>query len=139
MPLPTKLCVPSISTSYTSSSAIGSIERIFDHAKSSFVPGSPACAARVAAGRFDGTCRMLVSSLSMTKASDITVIDDKNLRGVVAARGRISKDTLEDIIDLIELSSPESIEEDDRRIAEADKANSWIPYAEVKKRARRAR
>ena len=82
---------------------------------------------------------MLVSSLSMTKASDITVIDDKNLRGVVAARGRISKDTLEDIIDLIELSSPESIEEDDRRIAEADKANSWIPYAEVKKRARRAR
>lgn len=77
--------------------------------------------------------------LCMSKMSDITIIDDKNLRGVVAARGRISKDMLEDIVDIIELSSPESIAQDERRIKEADKSDSWIPYAEVKKRAKRAR
>ena len=75
----------------------------------------------------------------MNSTLDITIIDDKNLRGVVAARGRISREMLEDIVDLIELSSPESVAEDDRRIAEADKANSWIPYVEVKKRAKRAK
>ena len=71
--------------------------------------------------------------------SDITIIDDKNLRGIVAARGRISKSMLEDIIDLIELSSPESVAEDDRRIKEADDTGSWIPFEEVKKRAKKTR
>jgi len=72
----------------------------------------------------------------MTKSS-ITIIDEKNLRGVLAPPNVLSKKLLEDIIDFIELSSPESIRETEERITEADHGNSWILAKEVERRLKR--
>ena len=78
----------------------------------------------------------------MEKTS-LTIINDENLRGVLAPKRLVSKEVLEDIIDLIELSTPESIREDEERVREADRDNSWIPLEEVerrlKKRAKKVR
>ena len=69
----------------------------------------------------------------------LTIIDDKSLRGVIGPTKVISKELLEDIIDLIEWSTPEAIKETEERVAEADRNNSWIPWNEVKKSAKRAK
>lgn len=68
--------------------------------------------------------------------SSLTIIDNKNLRGVLAPAEVISKELLEDIIDFIELSSSESIRETEERIKEADRNNSWISAEEVEKRVK---
>jgi hypothetical protein len=68
------------------------------------------------------------------KKSPITIIDDKNLRGVLAPAETLSKEMLEDIVDFIELSTSESIKEDEARMKEADKSKSWIPLEEVENR-----
>ena len=65
--------------------------------------------------------------------SPLTIIDDKNLRGVIAPSKVFSKELLEDVIDFIELSTPESIKETEDRIAEADRDNSWMSLEEVRK------
>lgn len=51
----------------------------------------------------------------------------------------LSKELLEDIIDLIEWSTPEAIRETEKRVAEADRNNSWMSLEEVKKLARRTK
>lgn len=66
----------------------------------------------------------------------ITIIDDKNIRGIVGSAKTISKELLEDMIDLIELSSDEVTQETNKRIAEADKKRSWISLGEMKKTVR---
>jgi hypothetical protein len=66
----------------------------------------------------------------------LIIIDEKNLRGVLAPSKVISKELLEDIIDLIEWSSPEAIRETERRVREADRKKSWIPWKEVERRLR---
>lgn len=71
------------------------------------------------------------------KKSLLTIIDDKNLRGVLAPAQTLSKKMLEDIIDFIELSTPQSIKEDEERIKEADASNSWVPLEEVEKRLKK--
>lgn len=81
----------------------------------------------------DGTAVAELYLRPMAKSS-LTIIDDKNLRGVLAPASVFSKEMLEDIIDLVELSSPESIREDEERIKEADRNNSWIPFEEVERR-----
>lgn len=68
------------------------------------------------------------------KKSLLTIIDDKNLRGVLAPRQTLSKKMLEDIIDFIELSAPQAAKETARRIREADRKNSWISAEEVERR-----
>jgi len=75
----------------------------------------------------------------MAKSSSLIIINKKNLRGVLAPGKIISKELLEDIIDLIEWSSPEAIRETEKRVAEADKEKSWIPWKEVKKLAKRVK
>ena len=71
--------------------------------------------------------------------SSLTIINDKNVRGVIAPARTLSKKMLEDIIDLIELSTPSAIKETEARIREADRNNSWIPFHEVVRRAKRAK
>lgn len=71
--------------------------------------------------------------------SSLTIIDEKNLRGVLAPPEVLTKELLEDIVDLIEWSSPEAIKETEERVAEADRKKSWISWKEVKKSAKRAK
>jgi hypothetical protein len=72
----------------------------------------------------------------MAKTFPLIIIDEKNLRGVLAPSKVISKELLEDIIDLIEWSSPEAIRETEQRVREADRKKSWIPWKEVERRLR---
>ena len=41
--------------------------------------------------------------------SPIIIIDDKNLRGIVAPASAISKAMLEDLVDLVEMSDPKFV------------------------------
>ena len=77
--------------------------------------------------------------MAKSKSLPLTIIDDKNIRGVLAPAKFISKELLEDIVDLIEWSNPEAIKETEKRVAEADREKSWISWKEVKKSARRAK
>jgi len=69
----------------------------------------------------------------MEKAS-LTIINDKNIRGILAPKRLVSNEILADIIDLIELSTPEAARETEKRIREADRKKSWIPSQEVERR-----
>ena len=69
----------------------------------------------------------------------LTIINDRQLRGVLAPAHSVSKEVLEDIIDLIEWSSPEAVQESERRIREADRKNSWIPLEKVSGHAKQKR
>lgn len=75
----------------------------------------------------------------MEKSLPLTIIDDKNLRGVIAPSKVLTKELLEDIIDFIEWSTPESIRETEERIAEADREKSWMSLEEVRKLAKKAK
>ena len=63
----------------------------------------------------------------------LTIINDNKLRGVIAPATVISEKRLADLIDLIEMSSPESVKEVADLKAEADKKNSWLSLDEAKK------
>ena len=69
----------------------------------------------------------------MAKFDSITIIDDKNIRGVVAPAKYIPKELLEDMIDLLELSSKKVMRETAERIRKADRENSWIPLNKIRK------
>ena len=71
------------------------------------------------------------------KISSLTIIDDDNVRGIIASRRILSKKMLEDIIDFVELSTPEAAIETARRIREADRKNSWIPAEKIERRFQR--
>lgn len=73
----------------------------------------------------------------MNKLSALTIIDDKNLRGVIAPSKILSKELLEDVVDFIELSSPESVRETEARVKAADRTGSWIPAKEVEKQLKK--
>ena len=51
-------------------------------------------------------CSLCYHSYIMEKSSTITIIDEKNLRGVLAPPEIVSKETLENLVDFIELSNP---------------------------------
>jgi hypothetical protein len=67
------------------------------------------------------------------KKQVLTVIDNSTLRGILAPAHTFSKKLLRDVIDFIELSNPQSIDETDQRIDEADKNNSWQTLDDAKK------
>ncbi len=67
----------------------------------------------------------------MKQVSNITIIDNNDLRGILAPAGVLSKQVLTDMIDFIELSSDESSKDSDARIKEADKEKSWETLSEV--------
>ena len=72
----------------------------------------------------------------MAKTS-LTIINDSKLRGVLAPARTLSEKMLEGIIDFIELSTPQSIREDQNRIRAANRTNSWLPSEEVEKRLKK--
>ncbi|MDP3696825.1 MAG: hypothetical protein Q8R55_02215 [Candidatus Taylorbacteria bacterium] len=74
----------------------------------------------------------------MSYPSSITIIDDQKLRGVLAPRALLSRRLLEDILDLIELSSPRTMKMAEKRIKEADRRKSWIPLDKVILKAKKA-
>ncbi len=73
----------------------------------------------------------------MAKSLPLTIVDDKNIRGVLAPSKVLSKKLLEDIVDFLEWSSPEAIRETEKRVREADRENSWIPGKEVERRLKK--
>jgi len=73
----------------------------------------------------------------MNKSLHLTIIDDKNLRGVLAPSKVLSRELLEDVVDFIELSSPESIRETEARVKAADRTGSWLPAKEVERRLKK--
>ena len=77
--------------------------------------------------------------MAKSKSLPLTIIDENNLRGVLGSSKLISKEVLEDIIDLIEWSTPEAIRETERRVKEANRDNSWIPWDKVRVSAKRAK
>lgn len=79
------------------------------------------------------------ATLPFMNKSPITIINDENMRGIVAPSSAISKKMFEDFIDFFELSTSEEVAREDRLIREADKADSWIPFVGVRSRGKRAR
>jgi len=75
----------------------------------------------------------------MVQSSLLTVLDDKNVRGIIAPPHVISRELLENLIDFIELSSAAVAKDTASRIREADRKKSWIPFQEVKKIAAKVR
>lgn len=73
----------------------------------------------------------------MAKSLPLTIVDGKNIRGVLAPSKVLSKKLLEDIVDFLEWSSPEAIRETEKRVREADRENSWIPGKEIERRLKK--
>ncbi|KKS38490.1 MAG: hypothetical protein UV01_C0003G0037 [Parcubacteria group bacterium GW2011_GWA2_42_14] len=73
----------------------------------------------------------------MDKSSTITIIDEKNLRGVLAPPEIVSKETLENLVDFIELSNPEISKETEKRVKNSDRKKTWIPAEEVERRLKK--
>lgn len=92
----------------------------------------------------------LCGILHRMNKSPITIIDDGNLRGIVAPASVISKEMLEDFIDDIEYADPKTVARVERSFngarltdgralrKEADRNNSWIPFEKVEQRAKKA-
>ena len=72
-------------------------------------------------------------------SSSLIIIDEKGLRGVLAPPSLFSKELLEDVIDLIELSSPEIAKDTEERIKEANRGKSWLSLERVKRLAEKAK
>ena len=71
--------------------------------------------------------------------SSLTLIDNHELRGVLAPTKKISRKLLEDIIDLIELSTTREAKLTASRIKDGDRRKAWIPLSEVMKKAKLAK
>jgi hypothetical protein len=87
--------------------------------------------------RLDG--KVPFGILSHMNTSTITIIDDANLRGLVASSSLVSKEMLEDFVDVVEMSNPAFVKEVAQLRKEADRDNSWIPFEKVEQRAKKAR
>ena len=78
-------------------------------------------------------------TLADMSKNSITIINDKNLRGIVASASVISKEMLEDFIDVVEMSEPAFVKEMEILLKKADRDKSWIPFEKVVRRAKKAR
>lgn len=81
----------------------------------------------------DKICSDLLNLFRMNRPKTLTIIDDKNIRGILAPAKLLSKKLLEDLIDFIELSSPESVKKTERLIGQADRVKSWITARKIEK------
>jgi hypothetical protein len=57
----------------------------------------------------------------MANLSSLTIVDDNNLRGIIAPAKILSKELLEDMLDLIAYSRPKTVAEINRRFKKAEK------------------
>ena len=73
------------------------------------------------------------------KTSSFTIVENKNLRGILAPVKLLSKRLLEDIIDFIELSQLKIIKESESLIKEADQKKSWLSLKEMKQMAKKTK
>lgn len=64
----------------------------------------------------------------------LTVIDNKSMRGVVAPAADLSREVLENVLDLIELSSKKEARKTASRLRSADRAHSWVPLATIQRK-----
>lgn len=64
----------------------------------------------------------------------LTVIDNEGVRGVVAPAAHLSRGVLEDVLDLIELSTKKEASKTASRLKSADRAGSWIPLATIRRK-----
>ncbi|MAG29209.1 hypothetical protein CL632_03670 [bacterium] len=71
----------------------------------------------------------------MLKEKSVTIINNDHIRGVLAPSGVISKKLLEDMVDFLELSSPELMRETEELESEADAEQSWLSLEEMRKRS----
>ncbi|MDP3741261.1 MAG: hypothetical protein Q8R08_02945 [bacterium] len=69
----------------------------------------------------------------MNLAKSFTIVNNSNIRGVLAPAKLLSKKLLEDLIDFIELSSPESVKKTERLVKQADRKKSWISSSQIEK------
>lgn len=68
----------------------------------------------------------------MSRLPSVTIVNNNDIRGVLAPADTISKKLLEDMVDFFELSSPASSQETNELIAEADKDESWMSLDKVR-------
>ena len=68
----------------------------------------------------------------MSKMPSVTIVNNNNIRGVIASADVISKKLLEDMVDFFELSSAALSQETAELIAAADKEQSWVPLDQVR-------
>ena len=64
----------------------------------------------------------------------LTVIDNKNVRGVMAPAADLPREVLEDVLDLIELSSKKEARKSAMRLRSADRARSWVPLSTIRRK-----
>lgn len=64
-----------------------------------------------------------------------TIIDDGNVRGILAPSGKLPQKLLLDMIDFLELSSPDSQKETTMRL----QSKQWVSMEKVHAEARKAR
>jgi hypothetical protein len=57
----------------------------------------------------------------------LTVINDKNMRGLIAPADRLTREVLEDMIDLVELSTPAAAKKTAARL----RAKRWTPLSKI--------
>ena len=76
---------------------------------------------------------------SFKPLSSLTLIDNAELRGVLAPAKNLSKKLLEDIVDLIELSNDKEMNLSANRIKDANHHKSWTPFSSLIKKARSAK
>jgi hypothetical protein len=69
----------------------------------------------------------------MLNKSTVTIIDKGGIRGILAPSSAISKKSLQDMIDFLELSSPELQNATRELEFEADNAKSWVSLEEMRK------
>lgn len=74
----------------------------------------------------------------MLKMPLVTIVNNDDIRGVIAPADVISKKLLEDMVDFFELSSSVSSHETDELIAGADKEETWMPLDQVRKLSRQS-
>lgn len=68
----------------------------------------------------------------MAKTRRLTIINNDTLRGVIAPADFLTTQMLENLIDVIELSLPESERESVKRIAETDRDESWTTLDDLR-------
>src|SRR3989338_1061047 len=64
----------------------------------------------------------------------LTVIDSRGVRGVVAPAADLSRETLGNVLDLIELSSKKEARKTSARLRSCDRARSWMPLSSVRQK-----
>lgn len=67
----------------------------------------------------------------MAKSTQLTIINSETMRGVIAPAEVMSKELLADLVDFLELASPESMKETKDMLAGASDERKWVSLDEI--------